>query len=97
MTQGELLQEHTRVRVTAARIFVEVRTNQEDGEAMATRWSLSAALPTRSTPTQVERARMLAVADYRYFRTCDECGERHPAGLMRSGEDGADVCLNCRE
>lgn len=95
MTQGDLLQEHTRVRVTAARIFVEVKTNQEDGEAMAVRWSLAAALAPRSTPVQVERARMLALADYRYFRQCDACGDRHPAGLMRSRVDGTEVCRSC--
>ncbi|RBP46318.1 hypothetical protein DES53_102706 [Roseimicrobium gellanilyticum] len=99
MTQEDqtLLQEYMRVRTTPNRIFVEVKmVDGGDGDTLATRWSLACVLPSKATPLQVDRARMIALADYRYFRTCDSCREKLPAGLVPSGENGVDVCQNCR-
>jgi hypothetical protein len=96
MNESELLESHVRVRLTTARIFVEVRMHDEQ-ETMAARWSLASTLPLKSTPLQVERARMLALADYRYFRVCDTCGDRFPAGAVRSCEDGTDICQECED
>ena len=92
-----LLQEHVRIRTTGAGIFVEVRMNANDGADLAVRWALAAALPLRSTPMEVSRARMLVLTDYRYFRVCDTCGDRHPSRLVRSCGDGTDVCQECDE
>ena len=72
MTQEDqnLLQEYVRVRTTPMRIFVEVKmVDAERDEVLSARWSLSCVLPANATPLQVDRARMIALADYRYFRT----------------------------
>lgn len=94
MTDNQILQEYVRVRVTPARIFIEVKHHEED-EAISTRWSLAAALPLQSTRMQVDRVRMMTLADYRYFRVCDTCGERHPRAEIRAVGDGSDVCREC--
>ena len=94
MSDDEILKSHVRVRVTAARIFIEVRNHEDDG-TMFSRWRLAAALPPGSTRTQVERMRMMTLADYRYFRVCDACGTRHPSALVRSVGDGTDICREC--
>lgn len=94
-----LVREYMRVRTTSSRIFIEVKMVEGDGEseeALATRWSLAAILPAKATPLQVDRVRMMALADYRYFRTCDSCGEKLPAGLVPSGDAGEDQCSECR-
>lgn len=91
-----LLREYVRVRTTSTRVFVEVKmvdAGSDDG--MASRWSLACVLPSKATPLQVERARMIALADYRYFRTCDSCGEKLPAGLVPTGDAGVDYCREC--
>jgi formylmethanofuran dehydrogenase subunit E len=91
-----LLKEYVRVRTTSARIFVEVKMVDESGEdPLATRWSLASALPANASHVQLDRARKMALADYRYFRSCDTCGEKFPAGKVPSQGDGKDVCREC--
>src|SRR5689334_13441892 len=90
-----LLRNQVRVRKAASRIFIEVNIIDDEGSNQAARWSLTAALPLQATPTQVARARMLVLADYRYFRVCDTCGEKHPARMVRSLGDGTDICREC--
>jgi hypothetical protein len=90
-----LLQDHVRVRRTVARIFVEVRVNADEGSDQTARWSLAAALPLQATPGEVARARMLVLADYRYFRVCDTCGDKYLANRVRSLGDGTDICREC--
>ncbi len=91
-----LLKEYMRVRMTSSRIFVEVKMVDEGGaDPLATRWSLAAALPAGATHLHLDRARKMALADYRYFRTCDACGEKFPAGLVLSQGAGEDVCRDC--
>lgn len=94
MSDDEILRDHVRVRVTAARIFIEVK-GPEEGETLFSRWRPAAALPLRATRMQVERVRLMTVADYRHFRVCDTCGERLPAALVRSVGDGTDICQEC--
>jgi hypothetical protein len=99
MTQEDqiLLQEYVRVRTTPMRIFVEVKmVDAGSDDVLSARWSLSCVLPSKATPLQVDRACKIALADYRYFRTCDSCGEKLPAGLVPTGENGVDVCVHCR-
>jgi hypothetical protein len=98
MTQEDqnLLQEYVRVRTTPSRIFVEVKMVDADSDdVLSARWSLSCVLPAKATPLQVDRACKIALADYRYFRTCDSCGEKLPAGLVPSGDAGVDTCREC--
>jgi hypothetical protein len=98
MTEEEqmLLREYVRVRTTSTRIFVEVKmVDAGSDDVMASRWSLACVLPSKATPLQVDRARMIALADYRYFRTCDSCKEKLPAGLVPSGDAGVDFCREC--
>jgi hypothetical protein len=90
-----LLRDHVRVRKTVSRIFIEVCVNADQISDQTARWSPAAALPLVATPGQVGRARMLVLADYRYFRVCDTCGERHPAHVVRSLGDGTDICREC--
>lgn len=90
-----LLRDHVRVRKTVSRIFIEVRVDGEEGSDQTGRWTLTAALPLAATPGQVGRARLLVLADYRYFRVCDTCGEKYPSPLVRSLGDGTDVCREC--
>lgn len=100
MTQEDqtLLRDHLRVRTTPARVFVEVKkVDSGSDDALSTRWSLACVLPSRATPLQVERACKIALADYRYFRTCDACGEKLPAGLVPTGTAGVDVCRGCSQ
>ncbi len=77
------------------RIFVEVRASENSADDPAVRWSLAAALPLHATSLQVARARMLVLTDYRYFRVCDTCGERHPSRMVRACGNGTDVCRDC--
>lgn len=98
MTQEDqtLLQEYVRVRTTSMRIFVEVKmVDAVSEDVLSTRWSLSCVLPSKVTSLQVDRACKIALADYRYFRTCDSCGEKLPAGLVPQGAAGVDVCREC--
>lgn len=98
MTEAQLIQNYVRVRVTPARIMIEVRVEEpqdEEGEVPFSRWSLAAALPKLSLATAVERARMMAVADRRYFRTCDGCGDRLPVAQIISRDDGTEHCPDC--
>ena len=90
-----LLQDHVRVRKTVSRIFIEVLVNANEDNHQAARWTLTAALPLAATPGQVGRARVLVLADYRYFRVCDTCGEKYPSPIVRSLGDGTDVCREC--
>jgi hypothetical protein len=90
-----LLRDHVRVRKTVSRIFIEVCVNPVDGSDHTARWLPAAALPLSATPGQVGRARMLVLADYRYFRVCDTCGEKYPSPMVRSCGDGTDVCREC--
>jgi hypothetical protein len=64
-------------------------------DVLSTRWSLACVLPAQATPLQLDRACKIALADYRYFRTCDACGEKRPAGLVPKGDAGVDVCRGC--
>jgi hypothetical protein len=98
MTDKKLLQEYVRVRLTPMRIMIEVRVSApdtEDGQPTPARWSLAAALPKLSPPTAVERARQMVVADRRYFRTCDACGEKRPSAWIVGGPDGREICITC--
>ena len=95
MTDHELLENYIRVRATASRIFIEVRMPGESELQMAERWSLAAALPRSSSPAHTERARLMTLSDYRFFRVCDECGTRASIASVRATEDGRDVCLDC--
>jgi hypothetical protein len=90
-----LLRDHVRVRKTVSRIFIEVCVNADEGSDKTARWSPTAALLFTATPSQVARARMLVLADYRYFRVCDTCAERYPAPMVRSCGDGTDICREC--
>jgi hypothetical protein len=94
MSDDEILRDHIRVRVTALRIFIEVRKD-DAGDAMFTRWTPAAALPLKSTRMQVERLRMMTAADYRHFRVCDACGGKFPAALVRQVGNGTDICEEC--
>jgi hypothetical protein len=96
MSDEEILQDYVRVRVTAARIFIEVRMEDPGWEKrLAIRWSLAMTLPRASTPLQVGRARMLTLVDHRYFRVCDTCGLRLPSGRVNSNENGTENCRDC--
>ena len=90
-----LLHDHVRVRKTASRIFIEVLVSDDEGSDQAARWTLVAALPLAATSGQVSRARMLVLADYRYFRVCDTCSEKYPSSVVRSRGDGTDICREC--
>lgn len=94
MSDDEILREYVRVRVTRARVFIEVK-HHESGDTLSSRWSLAAALPLHSKRMEVERVRLMTLADYRYFRVCDTCGDRHPAAMVRSVGDGTDICRDC--
>ena len=94
MTDDQILQDYVRVRVALGRIFIEVRGPDEDG-TMFSCWRAAAALPVNSTRMQVERVRMMTLADYRYFRVCDTCGDRHPVALVRPVGNGTDICREC--
>lgn len=98
MTEAQLIQNYVRVRVTPARIMIEVRVEgleDEEGSVPFSRWALAAALPKLSLAPAVERARMMAVADRRYFRTCDGCGGRLPVAQIISHDDGTEHCRDC--
>lgn len=98
MTEAQLLQNYVRVRMTPARIMIEVKVEEPadaEGNTSSARWSLAAALPKLSLATAVERARLMTVADRRYFRLCDLCGERHPIGKIITLADGSDQCVDC--
>jgi hypothetical protein len=94
MSDDEIMRDYVRARVTRTRIFIEVKGHEEEG-AMFTRWGLAAALPLQSTRLQVDRVRMMTIADYRYFRVCDTCGEKLPSALVRPIGDGTDICRAC--
>lgn len=92
----KLAQEYLRVRTTPARIFIEVKMVEAEGvDRFATRWSLAAALPRTANAMQVGRARMIALADHRYFRVCDGCGDKHPAGMVAKQPGGDEHCREC--
>lgn len=93
--EEQLLQEFVRVRITPARILVEVKMPATSGEVLATRWSLAAALPRQASPAQVTRAQRLTLADHRYFVTCDGCGEKVHSELVDNRDDGQAFCMEC--
>lgn len=95
MTDQALLENYVRVRVTAARIFIEVRAPESEDDHLAVRWSMAATLPPAANPSHVERARLMTLADYRYFRVCEECGTRTPAVMVKTTREGKDVCVDC--
>jgi hypothetical protein len=95
MTEKELLQGHVRARVTASRIFIEVKKEDESSEVLSVRWALAAALPLNASPLHVDRVRLMTLNDYRHFRVCDACGQRLPAAMVRSLGDGTDRCREC--
>jgi hypothetical protein len=98
MTEAQLLQNYVRVRMTPARIMIEVKVEapaDAEGNTPSARWSLAAALPKLSLATAVERARLMTVANRRFFRICDRCGDRHPIGRIITRADGSDQCVDC--
>ena len=100
MTDAQLLQQYVRVRVTPARIMIEVQipgVPNDKGEAASPRWSLAATLPKLSLATAVERARQMTVADRRYFRTCDDCREKLPANWITTMPDNSELCGDCQK
>lgn len=95
MTEEELLQ-WIRVRVTPTHILVEVRMPEGlDTPTPTERWSMAGLLRRSATEGEVKRARLLALADYRYFRTCDACGEKLPSAYVQPQGDGTDACRDC--
>jgi hypothetical protein len=96
MTDDEILRDHIRVRTTRTRIFIEVRQD-EQGETPCSRWTAATTLPLHATRVQVERSRMMTLADYRHFRVCDTCGDKFPTAMVRIVGDGTDICEGCDE
>ena len=92
MSEEELLKD-LRVRMTPTHVVVEVRCSREPGEPA--RWSLAALLRRTASAWEIERARRLTLADYRYFRICDQCRERYPRVRVRSLQGGEDLCDLC--
>ncbi len=92
MTDRELRKEFIRIEKTQNEIQILVHEIRWDGpHSPIHTWVVGKSLPDTASEAGIEEATASVLEDHRYFRVCDECGERKPVGWMHDET----ICQRC--
>jgi hypothetical protein len=94
MTDRELRKEFIRIEKTPNEVQIFVREIRWEGPHTPIHtWAVGKSLPATASEAEIEKATAGILEDHRYFRVCDECGERKPVGWMLNES----ICQECAQ
>ena len=94
MTDRELRKEFIRIKKAPNEVQILVHKIRWEGPHTPIHtWAVGKSLPATAFEADVEKATARILEDHRYFRVCDECGERKPVGWMLN--EG--ICQECAQ
>ncbi len=94
MNDDELIAEFTRVAEREGRSWLECLViSWPDPSEPESRWAPVSPLPAGATAEKIAAARRGLLEQLRFFRVCQRCHERNPAGWMHD----LCICQTCAE
>ncbi len=94
MTDRELRKEFIRIEKTQNEVQILVHEIRWDGPHTPIHtWVIAKSLPDTASEVEIGKATAGILEDPRYFRVCDECGERKPFGWMLDQS----ICQECAQ
>jgi len=94
MNDRELREEFVRVERTEKEVQILIREIRWEGPHTPIHtWAVGKTLLATASEAEIENATASILEDHRYFRDCDECGERKPVGWMLNES----LCQECAQ